>query len=82
MASAQGRCLTAAGWGLSGCTRQWHQGVQVEQGEVAAFVGIPAAGVYVVDIAKAGRAAYRGVAHHQGDETLDAALVQPLDAAP
>ncbi len=59
-----------------------HQGIQIQQGKVTAFIGIPAACVYVVDIAKARRAAYRGVPHHQGDEILDTALVQPLDAAP
>ena len=69
--------------GLSGRTRgQGHQGVQIQQGEEAAFVWVPAAGVYVVDVAKAGRKAHRGVAHHQGDEILDTALIQPLDAAP
>ncbi|MMZ68808.1 hypothetical protein D1872_315450 [compost metagenome] len=56
--------------------------MQIQQGEEAAFVWVPAAGVYVVDVAKAGRKAHRGVAHHQGDEILDTALVQPLDAAP
>ncbi len=58
-----------------------HQGIQIQQGEVTAFIGIPAACVYVVHIAKAERDAHRGVAHHQGDEILDTALVQPLDAA-
>ncbi len=56
--------------------------MQVQQGEEAAFVGIPAARVYVVHIAKACWAAHRGVPHHQGDKILDSTLVQSLDAAP
>ncbi|MNF09628.1 hypothetical protein D3C80_2103400 [compost metagenome] len=55
--------------------------MQIEQGEEAPSVGIPAAGVDVEHIAEAGRGAHRGVAHYQGDQILDAALIHQLDAA-
>ena len=58
------------------------QGIEVQQGEVAALLGIPAAGVDVVDVAKAHRHPHRSVAHHQGGEIRDPALVQPFDTAP
>ncbi|MNC59348.1 hypothetical protein D3C75_1091520 [compost metagenome] len=55
--------------------------MQIEQGEEAALMRVPATGIDVVHIAQAGGGAQRGVAHHQGDQIRDSTLIPQLYAA-